>query len=210
MKNRRIEDRLTALEILIHELNHQAELIKTVLVVKEPESTLAAGAFEGLRKQIVTVAQEHWTHLAQLAIIDVAANHVEDVNELRRVSEEWLTQAGVQKVHRLAPDASTEMWELVGHGPDVLEVLQPAYIDSETGRIIKAGRLMRGDRRRTPTATDDRASSEPETTSSVPAESGEEPDGGPDEHSDEQTDSAHRGSAGDNTKPVPNVRSERP
>ena len=148
MTNRRLRTRLEAIESSLRDLSHQLEIMKTVLVVKEPESAMAANAFEGLRKQIVAVAKEHWAHLAQLAAMDVAINHVTEVHELRRVSKEWLDQAGVLRVDKPSRESPVEMYETLGHGSDILEIIQPAYVDSTTGRIIKAGRLKLGDRTR--------------------------------------------------------------
>ena len=140
--------RLDAIESSLRDLCHQLEIMKTILIVKEPESTMAANAFEGLRKQIVAVAQEHWAHLAQLAAMDVAVNHVTEVSELRGVSKEWLDQAGVLRVDDPTHKNAAEIFETVGGGAEIVEIFQPAYLDSATGRIIKAGRLKLGYNRR--------------------------------------------------------------
>ena len=152
--------RLDAIESSLRDLCHQLEIMKTILIVKEPGSTMAADAFEGLRKQIVAVAQEHWAHLAQLATMDVAVNHVAEVSELRRVSKEWLDQAGVLRVDDPGHKDAAENFETVGRGSEVVEIFQPAYVDSATGRVIKAGRLKLGDIRRIQVDTDVQADGE--------------------------------------------------
>lgn len=140
--SRNSDERLDKIELALRELAHEAELLKTVLIVKEPGSTVAAGAFDGLRKQIVAVAQERWAHLAQVAQIDVAVHHVSDVSELRSIARQWLEQAGIRKIaHPTSDERAAEQFEFVGQGSHVVEVIRPAYIDVQTGRIVKQGVL---------------------------------------------------------------------
>lgn len=148
--SRSTEERLDRVERTLQELVHAAELLKTVLIVKEPQSTVAAGAFDGLRKQIVAVAQEHWAHLAQVAQMDAAISHVSEVAELRTISNQWLEQAGVRKVDLpTTAELAAEQFELVGQGAYVVEALRPAYVDVQTGRVIKQGLLRLAESRPT-------------------------------------------------------------
>lgn len=126
-------------------LGQRLEVIQTVLMVREPESVTAASAYEGLRKQVVAVAQERWSHVTQLAQMDSALHHTDDVASLRRVSSEWLEQAGVTKVRDpSAIDRPEDAFELVqtGRHGTRFEVLRPAYVDSATGRVLKRGQAQ--------------------------------------------------------------------
>lgn len=144
--SRNTDERLDKVELSLRELVHEAELLKTVLIVKEPESTVAAGAFDGLRKQIVAVARERWAHLAQVAQIDAAVNHVSEVSELRTIAQQWLEQAGIKKLDGpTSQEQVTEQFELVGQGNCVVETINPAYIDTQTGRVVKQGVLRLGE-----------------------------------------------------------------
>lgn len=133
-----VSERLTRLE-------HAADLIKTVLMVREPETIHAANAYDGLRKQIVAASGERRSHLGQLTAMAVALSRATDVADLRPQVEEWLRQASivelwnVPKGHRAqelfeAPDGGNL------EGETRLEVHEPAYVDSVTGVVLRLGR----------------------------------------------------------------------
>ena len=148
---RKTNQRLDNIELTLRDLVHEAELMKTVLIVKEPESTVAAGAFDGLRKQIAAVAQEHWAHLAQVAQIDAAVNHVSEVSELRTIVRQWLEQARVAKLEGpTSQEHAAEQFEFVGQGSCIVETVHPAYVDTTTGRVIKQGVLRLAESRPAP------------------------------------------------------------
>ena len=127
----------------LEHLDRKSELIQTVLMVREPESVTAASAYEGLRKQIVAVAGERWAHLARLAQIDHALHHSDNIDTVRRVSAEWLEQAGVMKLHAV-PDGThvEDLFEILDDSGDTMQVVQPAYVDPQSGRTLKMGRVQ--------------------------------------------------------------------
>ena len=55
-------------------LQHEADLMRTVLIVKEPNTVQAAQAYDGLRKQIGASAAERRSHLNQLVGMSVAVS----------------------------------------------------------------------------------------------------------------------------------------
>lgn len=134
-----VSDRLLRLE-------HQAELIKTVLIVREPETVHAANAFEGLRKQVVAAAAERRSHLNQLVSMAVAAARATSVGDLEAQVAEWLNQAGVRELHDV-PDGARpqDVFEnLEGaslEGATSFEVVEPAYVDERTGMLLRLGRV---------------------------------------------------------------------
>ena len=75
-----------AVEVLtqrIDQLEHQAELLKTVLIVKEPGAIISANAFEGLRKQIIASANDRLTHLSQIVQMRVAIDRASSLDDLK-------------------------------------------------------------------------------------------------------------------------------
>jgi hypothetical protein len=133
-----VRDRLTQLE-------HDADLIKTVLIVKEPTSSLAADAYDGLRKQVIVAAGERRAHLSQLAQMDAALARGGSVEDARRLVRDWMQQAGVVAVAQ-APDGTpvSDLFEVltsngVADGQSV-EVVEPAYLDGATGAVLRLGR----------------------------------------------------------------------
>lgn len=133
-----VSERLTKLE-------HAADLIKTVLMVKEPESIHAANAYEGLRKQVVAASGDRRSHLSQLAAMAVAVARATDVADLRPQVREWLNQAGVVELRELPEgNRAQDLFEDADGGSldgvTALEVIEPAYLDSVTGVMLRLGR----------------------------------------------------------------------
>ncbi|MGY2126960.1 hypothetical protein [Blastococcus sp. SYSU DS0617] len=129
----------------LQQLEHEAELIKTVLVVKEPGTVHAANAYEGLRKQVIAATGERRTHLAQLAAMAVAVARAGSVDDLRPQVREWLQQAGVVEIWAVPEGApAQDLFEDVDggslEGVSDLEVGEPAYIDANTGALLRLGR----------------------------------------------------------------------
>lgn len=136
-----IQDRIKGLE-------QQAELIKTVLIVKEPNTVHASEAFEGLRKQVVAAAAERRSHLAQLVAMAVAVSRATSVADLVPQVREWLDQAGIVALIDVPPgsDVSHVFEDLDGEGlAGHIEVVEPAYVDAQTGSVIRLGRARRAD-----------------------------------------------------------------
>jgi hypothetical protein len=130
----------------IRELEHQAELIRTVLIVKEPNSIPAADAYEGLRKQIVAAAAERRSHLNQLVAMAVAVRRARSLDDLVPQLREWMQQAGVGTL--IAPpdgdQAGNWFEDLTGEGLDgPIEIVEPAFFDLQTGAPLRLGRARR-------------------------------------------------------------------
>jgi hypothetical protein len=128
----------------LSDLRHELELCKTVLLVREPASPVAAEAFEGLRRQVVAGAAERRSHLSQLVAMAVAVDRASSVDDLAAQVGEWLDQAGVVEVREPEPDRLHLLFDDVDggtlEGVDAVEVVEPAYVDSSTGAVLRAGR----------------------------------------------------------------------
>lgn len=120
------------------ELEHKLDLIYTALVVRDPGTSMAAEAFEGLRKQVIAGATARNAHVAQLAEFDVALRRGASADDLLKLTAQWLDQAGIVRAddptHREAFEST------VAPGVPV-EVDIPAYVNIVTGQIVRQGRL---------------------------------------------------------------------
>jgi hypothetical protein len=133
-------DRLTALEQLVDKVSRSIEKIEVATIVREPQSQVAVDAYDGLRRQIVAAAGARMTHLHQLVQFAEAVAVPGPTAELAPLVEEWLRQAGVERVEDVGNPAYYDV--LGGSGPD-LRVLRTAYRDSVTGRPILMGQTER-------------------------------------------------------------------
>jgi hypothetical protein len=141
---RRTGDLLQEIVARLGHLEHEAELMRTVLIVKEPTTALAADAYDGLRKQVVAAAAERRSHLAQLTAMAVAVARATTVEDLTPQIREWMAQAGVTELKEL-PDGvrAEDLFEDVdgmGFKAAGIEIVEPAYLDANTGAVLRLGR----------------------------------------------------------------------
>ncbi len=129
----------------IDQLEHQAELLKTVLIVKEPGAAVSASAFEGLRKQIIASANERLTHLNQIVQMRVALDRAESLDDLKPLVASWEAQNGIVEVSEPGPDQPvSDLFDAIDGGPldGGYQVVEPAYVDSGSGRVLRTGRAL--------------------------------------------------------------------
>jgi hypothetical protein len=131
-------------------LEHEAELMRTILIVKEPNTPLAAEAYEGLRRQVVAAAAERRSHLVQLAAMATALGRATSVDDIAPQVREWMTQAGVAELVEVPASARPQdLFEdldgtgLAGAAAGEVEVVEPAYLDASTGAVLRLGRARR-------------------------------------------------------------------
>jgi hypothetical protein len=130
------------------DLQHEAELIKTVLIVKEPNTIHAAEAFDGLRKQVIATMSERRAHVNQLVTMSVALSRAATLDDIRAQVGEWLAQADVRCIDSLDAvprDAPVnDLLEDVDggslEGAEVVEILEPIYVDGINGMLLRRGR----------------------------------------------------------------------
>jgi hypothetical protein len=136
-----VEDRLETLERVVDKVDRSVERIEIVTVVREPNSTVAADAYNGLRKQVIAAVGERNAHLHQLVQFDSALRAGGTVEDLGALVREWLSQASVQVVD---DPGLEDAFEVVGPdgGPD-RRVVKPAYVDGLTGRVVREGLVER-------------------------------------------------------------------
>jgi hypothetical protein len=140
MKRRHMADlqmRVRGLETVIDKIDRTLEKIEIVTLVREPSTPIAVDAYNGLRKQVVAAAAERSAHLYQLAQFDVALRSGVTPEQLAELVGDWCRQAEMEVVE----DATVEeAFELVGDGDAPgRSVIQPAYVDARTGRVVRSG-----------------------------------------------------------------------
>jgi len=109
----------------LDELRHQIELIRTVVMVSNPDSIMAADAYEGLRKTILRSLSATQALHAALADLDKVASSTTDIEFIRVKLSELLAQYGIQKVTRY--EDRPNAFEPIGPGPR-FSVTKPAYV----------------------------------------------------------------------------------
>lgn len=125
-------------EQLLTTMERQLDRVYTALLVRDPGTSLAADAYEGLRKQVVASSTARRQHVAQLAEIDVALRRGASTEDLAMLVTQWLNQAGVERVE---DPALKEVWETALPAGAAAEVDIPAYVDLQTSTIVRQGRL---------------------------------------------------------------------
>jgi hypothetical protein len=147
-RRRRLYEALDGISQRLDRLDQDAELMRTVMIVKEPTTVEAANAFDGLRKQVLAAAGERRSHLAQVVAMAVATDRATDIADLRGQVDEWLRQVGVTRVWDLSSGVPAQQLfeDLDGgtlDGAQDLDVLEPAYVEQDTGRLCRTGRARR-------------------------------------------------------------------
>lgn len=143
---RRKSDRIPEVLDRLHELEHEAELLRMVLTLQHPDTKDAALAFDGLRKQIIAATGARRSHLTQLVAMSVSVSRASSVDDLRPQLREWMEQAGVVEVITLPHGTpAQDLFEDVG-GEGLtgeIEAVEPAYVDQQTGALLRLGRARR-------------------------------------------------------------------
>lgn len=130
--------RRTEEEVLL--LGRTVGEIHASLVVRDPGNRLSAEAYDGLRKTVIAGATQRRAHLVQLVEFATALERGADTQQLRSLVEEWLIQADVAQ---FTDPSRPECFEILGGSGEGLAVLAPAWIDSQTGALIKRGTAER-------------------------------------------------------------------
>lgn len=177
-RQREITDALQQIDQRLGEIEHAADKMNTVLMIKDPGSTQAADAYEGLRKQVVASSTARRTHLAQLSAMAVAVSRATDVADLVPQVDEWLGQAGIVRITEVPRGARVQdLFEDADGGTlrgavDV-EVVEPVFIDAQNQVVIRLGRARRIEASPQPSPAQN---DEPLGSPEHPAPSAEQPD----------------------------------
>lgn len=141
MRTKELQARLDDMRQLLGQLERHSDRMSTVLMVREPATSDAADAYEGLRKQVVNAFTERRSHLSQLVQLDDALSRGADPRTLAAMAGSWLEQASLRRVRDFSDPRGRELFEVLGEPGDHMEVVAPAYVDELTGRPVRLGRI---------------------------------------------------------------------
>ena len=143
------------------------ELIKTIVMIREPATVQAAEAYEGLRKAVIAGAAERTAHLQQLARLDAEVNRGASIEAIRKLLRDLLAEAGLHRINEVEAGGEGAFDEVGGKG-DAWRVVEPAYYE-DTGRgqprLVRAGKAERVE-----CASPDLPSAQPATAETIQAE----------------------------------------
>ncbi|MCT2588272.1 hypothetical protein [Actinophytocola gossypii] len=137
---RHLLHRLSELERAVDRISRSIEKIEVATIVREPSSGVAVDAYDGLRRQIVAAAGERIAHLHQLARFAEAVGAERPSAELASLVDEWLVQAGLERV---TDPHEHDYFDVLGGTGSRLRVLRPGYRDRVTGRPVVMGQAER-------------------------------------------------------------------
>ncbi len=129
----------------IDQLDRRTEKMEVILMVREPTTSVAADAYEGLRKQVVTAVTDRMAHLAQLVQLDAALTAGAEADTVGKLARGWVEQASLERIVDPEHPQRDLLFEMVEDLGGRHEVLEPAYVDALTGRVIRRGSIRRAD-----------------------------------------------------------------
>ncbi|MEU6655881.1 hypothetical protein ABZ904_42630 [Streptomyces sp. NPDC046900] len=135
----RITEGLHSLQGAAAEAGDGAETVAQAIrsVGRQLADAVRAGVIEGMRSRD--------RHLAQLAVIDRAAAQASALAELQERIDRELALVGVRRISELSDLAAFNLADASGTpdgsplSGDAYELVSPAYVDAETGRMIERG-----------------------------------------------------------------------
>jgi hypothetical protein len=140
---RQLQETLDQVSSRLDQLERHTDNMQTILMLREPSSTVAADAYEGLRKQVVTAVADRMSHLSQLVQLDTALSHGADTDSLAKVVGGWVDQASLARITDPGVANSDMLFALVEDLGGPAELMEPAYVDTITGRVIRQGKIRR-------------------------------------------------------------------
>lgn len=117
--------------------------LDAAVVVRDPGSTRAAEAYEGLRKQIIQSGKSHRTHTAHLLSLADSLDRGADMELIRDRVNDFMAELGLRRIY----DTSiAELFEIIeGEGPG-LQCIEPAVVEQlEDGKssVVRQGKARR-------------------------------------------------------------------
>jgi hypothetical protein len=140
----RLEKILGGLDERLDQLERHHDHVKTILMVQSPRSEVAADAYDGLRKQVVSAVSERLGHLTQLVQFDAALAQGAAPDVLAKLIDGWLEQAALVRVSDVTCADAETLFEMVEDRGGELVLLSPAYVEIVSNRVIRQGRVRRG------------------------------------------------------------------
>jgi len=130
---------------ILSQVHTDLDMIKTIVMIREPATVQAADAYEGLRKAVIAGAAERTAHLQQLARLDAEVSRGAGIEDIERLLRDLLAEAGLHRMTKV-PLGGEGAFDVVGGEGPSLRVLEPAYF-AETGgseaRLVRTGKAER-------------------------------------------------------------------
>jgi hypothetical protein len=141
-----MNERLDRVERLIQDIH-------VSLIVRDIPTQRAMDAYDGLRKQVALAARARREHQAQLVQLKEALQAGSSADDIARLSNEWCLQAGVREVWEFGDGSlfsieGDRTWRAV-------QVHRPAWIDDDSGAMIRQGIAVMVNASSHPTGTDE-------------------------------------------------------
>lgn len=142
-----LKEGLETLEKTLLRAHHEAgaEVLPNGQVMRGVERRIA----EAVRAAVIEGMRTRDRHLAQLAVIDRAAVQTDTVKRLKRRIRTELERAGLRRVVDLENLSLFNLADGAGLPPGgetdlgTLELVTPAYVDADTGRVVERGWVRR-------------------------------------------------------------------
>lgn len=125
----------------LDQLDRRTEKMEVILMVREPTVGAAAEAYDGLRKQVVAAVGERTAHLKQLAQLDAALAAGAGADAAAKLVHDFADQAALERVTNADHPDRDLLFDMVEDLGGNYEVLEAAYIDAKTGRVIRRGSI---------------------------------------------------------------------
>lgn len=133
---RKVLQRLDAVD------EHQRRLVD-LMTTGGSTSAVAADAYDGLRRQVLSASADRMAHLAQLVQLRHTVANASSVEELAKHIDGWMEMADLRTVTDLDHPEGDTLFEVLGGEGSGFELLEPAYVDGRSGRVVRQGRVRR-------------------------------------------------------------------
>jgi hypothetical protein len=125
------------------EVDERQQRLVDLLTTGDSGSAVAADAYDGLRRQILSATADRIAHLAQLVQLRHTVANASSLEELAKHIDAWMEMADLQTVTDLDHPEGDTFFEVLGGEGNGLELLEPAYVDGRSGRVVRQGRVRR-------------------------------------------------------------------
>lgn len=105
--------------------DHRFEILELYLTVRDPGTSMAAEAYDGLRKLLISANKGTQTHLAHLAGLHKVANTADSLGPVQAKIDEYMSQMGVFPVE---DTSQVDLFQVSGGKGTRLVVDTPAYV----------------------------------------------------------------------------------
>lgn len=127
----------------IDEVDERQQRLVDLLTTGDSTSAVAADAYDGLRRQVLSASADRMAHLAQLVQLRHTVANASSIEELAKHIDGWMEMADLRTVKDLDHPEGDTLFEMLGGEGKGLELLEPAYVDGRSGRVVRQGRARR-------------------------------------------------------------------